>query len=284
MKSPLRWSFRINRPDGTVRFIRGDCEAVYDDKNRFIYLAGSGQDITERKQAEEALREREEFNREVLNSIDFSVAVIDRDGHIISVNKAWERFAQQNGGAPEKTGVGINYLDTCRADAPEALSGLLAVMNGSMERFELEYPCDSPGEKRWFVMRTSPLSKQRGGIIVAHMNITERKQMEEELEKYNQELEVRVHERTEELEKKTTQAEAANIAKSEFLANMSHELRTPLNSIIGFSEILKDGMAGPMPDNQKELLNDISTSGKHLLSLINDILDLSKVEAGTDGA
>ncbi|MDP2157979.1 MAG: HAMP domain-containing sensor histidine kinase, partial [Nitrospirota bacterium] len=61
---------------------------------------------------------------------------------------------------------------------------------------------------------------------------------------------------------------------------MSHELRTPLNSIIGFSEILEDGIAGPIADNQKELANDISTSGKHLLSLINDILDLSKVEAG----
>ena len=66
-----------------------------------------------------------------------------------------------------------------------------------------------------------------------------------------------------------------------FFATMSHELRTPLNSIIGFSEILEDGMAGPIADNQKDLLNDISTSGKRLLSLINDILDLSKVEAGT---
>jgi PAS domain S-box-containing protein len=76
------------------------------------------------------------------------------------------------------------------------------------------------------------------------------------------------------------QADAANRAKSDFLANMSHELRTPLNSIIGFSELLEDGIAGPIADNQKELVNDISTSGKHLLSLINDILDLSKVEAG----
>ncbi len=75
-------------------------------------------------------------------------------------------------------------------------------------------------------------------------------------------------------------AETANRAKSEFLANMSHELRTPLNSIIGFSDLLLDGNAGEIADVQKKFLGNISTSGKHLLSLINNILDLSKIEAG----
>ncbi len=74
--------------------------------------------------------------------------------------------------------------------------------------------------------------------------------------------------------------EDANLRKSEFLANMSHELRTPLNAIIGFSEVLKDGLVGELPAEQKEYVSDIFNSGKHLLSLINDILDLSKVEAG----
>jgi len=75
-------------------------------------------------------------------------------------------------------------------------------------------------------------------------------------------------------------AEAANRSKSQFLANMSHELRTPLNAIIGFSEILKDELFGPLNEGQKEYISDVWNSGKHLLSLINDILDLSKVEAG----
>ena len=83
-----------------------------------------------------------------------------------------------------------------------------------------------------------------------------------------------------EIQDKGRQLEVANKHKSDFLANMSHELRTPLNAIIGFSEVMLTGMTGPMADKQKEFVKDIRDSGKHLLGLINDILDLSKIEAG----
>lgn len=102
----------------------------------------------------------------------------------------------------------------------------------------------------------------------------------EELKGYSEHLEQKVAERTNELEESKTAAEVANRAKSDFLANMSHELRTPLNSIIGFSDAMMKGMAGAFTDAQKEYLNDIYESGKHLLNLINEILDLSKIEAG----
>jgi signal transduction histidine kinase len=83
-----------------------------------------------------------------------------------------------------------------------------------------------------------------------------------------------------EIEDKSRQIEAANRHKSEFLANMSHELRTPLNAIIGFSEVLSERMFGELNEKQAEYTDDILSSGRHLLSLINEILDLSKVEAG----
>ena len=100
-------------------------------------------------------------------------------------------------------------------------------------------------------------------------------------------LEQKVEERTRELatalrelDEKSHELEAASQHKSEFLANMSHELRTPLNAVVGFSQVLRDGMFGDVNEKQAEYLDDILSSGNHLLSLINDILDLSKVEAG----
>jgi PAS domain S-box-containing protein len=124
------------------------------------------------------------------------------------------------------------------------------------------------------------IGTQIAGAVTNAQLFAERKRAEEELRCAQEILEMRVQERTEDLLKARDAAEAANRAKSDFLANMSHELRTPLNHIIGFTELVVDKQCGELNEVQGEYLNDVLQSSRHLLSLINDILDLSKVEAG----
>jgi signal transduction histidine kinase len=127
------------------------------------------------------------------------------------------------------------------------------------------------------------------GVLAHSFNqmILSLRKSRDELRQWGKELEKKVKQRTTDLEYKSRELSEANIRlekmsqhKSQFLANMSHELRTPLNSILGFSEVLQDKMFGQLNEKQEEYVNYISESGQHLLSLINDILDLSKIEAG----
>ncbi len=143
---------------------------------------------------------------------------------------------------------------------------------------------------RWIRNTVVPKFDDRGTLVAYDglvVDITEREKAEETVKEYNLKLEAKVRERTRELEQSRQeienaklQSEAANRAKTDFLANMSHELRTPLNSVLGFSEILQDELIGKLNKKQKGYVNNIYSSGKHLLSLINDILDLAKVESG----
>lgn len=125
------------------------------------------------------------WRESVLDSLTSNIAVLDRHGMIIAVNKAWTRFAEENGGEMGCCGVGVNYLHVVRASAElgdgsaaHALVGLSAVLSGGKSHFDLEYDCHSPTEARWFLMQVSPLPGNQG-CVVSHLNITKRKHAEQ---------------------------------------------------------------------------------------------------------
>jgi PAS domain S-box-containing protein len=134
-----------------------------------------------------------------------------------------------------------------------------------------------PGQKTGhFLLSGLPVFNQAGEFTCVRglvKDISRQVEAQKTLLDYQRQLENKVSSRTQDLE-------YANRSKSEFLANMSHELRTPLNAVIGFSQALLGGLGGSLTDKQTEYINDIQMSGDHLLSLINDVLDLSKIEAG----
>ncbi|MEO1591118.1 MAG: response regulator, partial [Cyanobacteria bacterium J06632_22] len=155
-----------------------------------------------------------------------------------------------------------------------------AVAEQTVAGFETYYE----STERWLQIRAYP---GREGLSLFLQDVTERKQAEEQLKQLNRDLDVRVQDRTSRLERAMETAEAARVraedanrSKSEFLANMSHELRTPLNAIIGYSEMLEEDAEDGGQDDYIPDLRKIQGSGKHLLGLINSVLDLSKIEAG----
>jgi PAS domain S-box-containing protein len=188
--SPWRAEARIRHPERGDIWVEGQSSAPQREADGSILWYGSFTEITQRRQAEAAQRERDELNRAVLNSVRSHVAVLDRDGTILEVNQTWQEFARQNdipGGAAARPGVGANYLEVLRVapgDVPDEFhsvyEGIVGVIEGSVPSFTYEYRCDAPDAPRWFLMSVTPLASRTGGAVVSHLDVTERRRVEEE--------------------------------------------------------------------------------------------------------
>jgi diguanylate cyclase (GGDEF)-like protein/PAS domain S-box-containing protein len=161
---------------------------LVDDQGEIMGVASLAQDVTDRTRTEAELQEREALVQAVIDSLPASVAVLDRAGAIIRVNHAWQRCADRDGDPLlQGVGVGTDYLSACRravvrdGTAKQALDSIEAVLRGVEMELTVEYPRPGPADTQWFMVSVSALKSARGGAVIAHLNITQRKQAEERL-------------------------------------------------------------------------------------------------------
>ena len=245
-------------------------------------------DISERRQAESALREAQERFAVVVENLREGLVITSRDSSLLHWNPASLRlvgFDDVEEGRRRQREFD-ELFELTRPDGtvvPSEQWPLARVRRG--EQFEDYEVRVSRRDRDWsrILSYTGAPVHYAGGKALAFMmlsDITERKRSEQFLRDAKVHLEHEVAERTAELQTALVRAEAADRIKSAFLATMSHELRTPLNSIIGFTGIVLQGLAGPLNPEQSKQLGMVRGSARHLLDLINDVLDISKIEAG----
>ena len=252
-------------------------------KERIILLAI--EDITVRKEVEAGLEKTRkelaiikkmaddvsEFAESIINTVREPLISLNQDLRVVTVSRSFYEVFKVK---PEETvGQLIYDLGNKQWDIPKLRELLETILpqKATFDNYEVEHDFTTIG-KRIMLLNARQIQRMLGKeriILLAIEDITERREIENGLEKAH-----------EDLKELAAELKRTALVKSEFLANMSHELRTPLNSINGFSEVLYDETFGLLNEKQKRYVNNVLTSGKHLLLLINQILDMAKVEAG----
>ncbi|OLP15868.1 hypothetical protein BST81_23880 [Leptolyngbya sp. 'hensonii'] len=258
--------FRVVHPNGSIHFLKAAGLVQRDEQGNPLRMIGINYDITHQKQAEAALRESERRYATLAEASPVAIFQLDAAGHCTYVNNRWSEMM----GRPPESALGTGCFQTLH---PEDQAQILQDWANKFEHgiglgegYQIECRhVHTDGRIIWTYNQVLPETDAEGiqvGYIGTLTDITDRKQVEAQLRQTNEHL-----------------AYATRL-KDEFLATMSHELRTPLNAILGMSEGLQDGVFGSINDRQMRAIATIERSGKHLLELINDILDLSKIESG----
>ncbi|MBU3915431.1 PAS domain S-box protein, partial [bacterium] len=267
--------YRILKKDGTEVSVLFKAIPI-NKEDEIIGFRASITDISRLKQAEEALRKSEEQLNLVMDGVLVPIVFIDSDLRYKFVNKAYTDWYHTTKEVIE----GKNIRDLLAEDVFErALPHYQAALSGKHVSFENRTLRE--GEEKYVSVKLVPHYKEEKviGFFSSIMDITERKQAEEKLQTAHDQLENRVRERTEDLKRAMDEAEHANQLKSEFLANMSHELRTPMHHILSYSQIGRKRFNSEK-DRTLECFDKVTFAGNHMMVLLNDLLDLSKLESG----
>jgi two-component system cell cycle sensor histidine kinase PleC len=282
--STIDHAFRMRHANGHWVWLRARCELAHQPGDAGPHLIGIAVDVTEQKHLVERTVAADLRLRDAIETIPEAFVLWDADNRLVLCNS---NFQELHNLPDEAINVGATYESIVNAGGKPLVrrriaSGGRAVPGAQTFEAQLE-------DGRW--LHISERRTKDGGYVSVGTDITPIKSHEEKL----MESEKRLIATVDDLENsrqtladlavkyanEKDRAEEANAAKSKFLANMSHELRTPLNAIIGFSEIMESGMFGPLgADKYNEYCRDIHQSGQFLLDVINDVLDMSKIEAG----
>ncbi|MCG3209032.1 MAG: Sensor histidine kinase RcsC [Anaerolineae bacterium] len=254
-----------------------------DEAGAAIGLLASVEDLTERKQVEATLQASERRFRAIFDHTFQFIGLLEPDGTVLEANRSALEFGGlQLADIAQRPFWETRWWSLSAETRAELKAAIVRAAAGEFVRYQTQVV---GGEDQVITVDFSlkPVFNDRGEVILLvpeGRDITEQKRAEQEIRALNNELEQRVAARTQELSAANADLAQANRLKDEFLAAMSHELRTPLNAVLGLSESLVDGILGELNPEQLEAVEEIAESGQHLLALIGDILDLSKIQAG----
>jgi PAS domain S-box-containing protein len=258
--------YRI-RKDGSQFWANSVITALRDPTGNLVGFAKVTRDLTERRRAEDQLRASEERFRVLIHSVkDYGIFMLDPDGRVAS----WNEGARRIKGYEAEDILGRHFSVFYPAEARESgFPDYELEVARAVGRFEDEgWRVRKDGTQFWANVVITALFSDAGNLIgfaKVTRDLTERRAAQQ---------------REVEDARRLAEAEAANRAKTGFLAAMSHELRTPLNAISGYAQLMQEGIAGPVNQQQLEFLTRIRNSQQHLLGIVNDLLNYSRIEAG----